>query len=585
MDVRTVPELIRYAVENHEKPDAFLVKREGRWEPVSLASVVARADALTAALRARGVGFGDRVVIIGESRLEWAIADMAILSIGAVTVPIYPTLPAGQIAPLLVDSGAVGAFASNKEQREKLESLRGEAPALRWIWCYGEEPLPAGAPGSATAAASAAAPPTAGGTGAPTAESAAGGAPTTTAATAPKPDDLATIIYTSGTTGVPKGVMLTHGNIAAESILSLSLLKLTTTDVYLSFLPLSHVFERCAGLYTMLYAGATIAYAESFDRMPLNLGEVRPTIILAVPRFYEKLLERAAEASSKAGFPKAQIFTWSKRVAVAWAQLHDAGRPVPIGLSLQHALAGRLVYSKLAQRLGGRVRLRISGGAALNREVADFFYGAGQPIFEGYGLTETSAAICISTFGRHRIGTVGPLMPEMEVRIADDGEVLVRGPVVTTGYWKRPEDTAAAIQNGWFHTGDIGEMGADGLLRITDRKKDLIVTSGGKKVAPQALEGKLKGSPRIAEALVLGEGRKYVAALIIPASGATREAIAKDVEQVNASLAQFEKIKRFELIPDDLTVENGYLTPSLKVKRKAVAERHRDVIARLFEGA
>jgi len=559
VDVRTIPDLIQNAFEMHRKPDAFLVKREGVWVPVSMAEVLARVRAVMGALRTRGVGRGDRVVLLAESSLEWALADMAIMSLGAITVPIYPTLPAYEIAPLLSDSGAVGAFVSTREQHEKLESARGKTSAVRWIWCYGEEPLPEG-------------------------EGELGLAPPT-GAEAPRPYDLASINYTSGTTGTPKGVMLTHDNLVAQARIALEAIPISEKDVYLSFLPLSHVLERGSGLYTMMAGGATIAYAESFERMAANLVEVRPTIIMAVPRFYEKVYSRAMDSAAGAGFPSATIFPWAARVAIQWAELRSAGRSVPPGLAVQHALASALVYSKLAKRLGGRVGLRISGGAPLGRETALFFYGAGQPIFEGYGLTETSSAICVNRFGDHRVGTVGPPFPEIQIRIAEDGEILVHGPIVMKGYWQRPKETAEALQDGWFHTGDIGAVDPDGHLRITDRKKDLIVTSIGKKIAPQPIEEALKASPRIVEALVLGDGKKYVGALIVPAKDTTREQVGEEVERVNAKLANYEKIRKFELIPDDLSVESGSLTPSLKVKRKTVAERHRDAIERIFAGA
>jgi len=559
VDVLTIPDLIQSAFETHRKPDAFLVKREGAWTPVSMADVLARVRAVMGALRTRGVRHGDRVVLLAESSLEWALADMAIMSLGAVTVPIYPTLPAYEIAPLLSDSGAIGAIASTKEQREKLQSALGKTSSVRWIWCYGEEPLPEG-------------------------EGMLGLAPPT-GEEAPRPGDLASINYTSGTTGTPKGVMLTHENLVAQARIALEAMPVTERDVYLSFLPLSHLLERGSGLYTMMSGGATIAYAESFERMAANLLEVRPTIIMAVPRFYEKVYSRAMDAAAAAGFPSSKIFPWAARVAIQWAELNSNRRAAPAGLALQHALAGALVYSKLAKRLGGRVHLRVSGGAPLGRETALFFYGAGQPIFEGYGLTETSSAICVNRFGDHRVGTVGPPFPEVQVRIADDGEILIHGPIVMKGYWQRPKETSEALQDGWFHTGDIGAIDSDSHLRITDRKKDLIVTSIGKKIAPQPIEEALKSSPRIVEALVLGDGKKYVGALIVPAKGVTREQVGEEVERVNGTLANYEKIRKFELIPDDLSVESGSLTPSLKVKRKKVAERHRDAIERIFAGA
>ena len=559
MDFATIPQLLQYALETHRKKDAFLVKRDGAWTPIAMETVMARVSALVAMLRDRGVKHGDRISILAETSLEWALADMAILTIGAVTVPIYPTLPGPQVAPLLVDSGATGLFVSSKAQREKVEAVRSEIPDVRWIWCFDVEPLPEG-----------------GGTG--VAAGAAGGP-------APGPDDLATIIYTSGTTGIPKGVMLTQANFVAQVRISLAAMNVGGTDVYLSFLPLSHVFERISGLYTMLCAGTTIAYAESIDKMPTNIGEVRPTILLAVPRFWEKLMARAIDANKAAGFPKAQIFQWAYRVAVRVAELRSSGHSIPPWLSLQHALADRLVYSKIAQRLGGRVRLRVSGSAALNREVALFFDGAGQPIFEGYGLSETASAATVNRFESHRVGTVGPALDGVEIRLAEDGEILLRGPNVMKGYWNRPQETKETLEGGWLHTGDIGVLDPDGHLRITDRKKDLIVTSGGKKIPPQMIEGALKGSPKIHEAVVVGDGKKFIAALIIPEGAATQAEIAAEVERINGSLAQFEKIKRFEVIPNELSVENGTLTPSLKVKRKVMAERYRETIERMFQGA
>jgi len=552
MDVRTAPDILRYAAEVRRKPDAFLVRREGRWVPVPIDSVAQRVSSMARLVRSRGIGKNDRVVILSESRLEWGMADLAVLSAGGVVVPIYPTLPANQIAPLLADSGAVAAFVSGAAQRAKLLEACAGRPPLRWIHSFDDDPWPPGVTGAVDPAVPL------------------------------NPDDLASIIYTSGTTGEPKGVMLTHGNIVSEVLSALQAMQLNADDTYLSFLPLSHIFERISGYYTMLYAGVTVAYAESFDALSRNLREVRPTIILAVPRLYEKILQRADDHAAAAGFPSAPLWRWARRVAMDWAACHVEGRPVPPLLDFQHTLASRLVFRKLVEGMGGRARMRISGGAALHRSVALFFYGCGLPIFEGYGLTETSSGISVNGFGKHKVGTVGPLFRGVEVKTIGDGELLVRGPMVMKGYWHNPEATAFALEGGWLHTGDIGGLDKDGFLMITDRKKDLLVTSGGKKVAPQPIESALKSTGRITEALLVGDGEKYVAALIVPAPGVTRDEVATEVARVNGSLAQFEQIKRFEFIPDDLTVESGMMTPSLKLKRKAVIDHHRDAVARLF---
>jgi long-chain acyl-CoA synthetase len=562
MDVKTIPDLLRHARETHRKSNAFLVRRAGAWVPISIETLAANAAAVGAWLRDQGIMPGDRVAILSESRYEWAVADLALLSMGAISVPLYATLPAGQIAPLLADAGVVGAFVSSTAQIEKLKLARAEGAALRFVWSFDAAGLPQGADAGA-----------------------AGSGGDFPRGPEPRGDDVATIIYTSGTTGMPKGVMLTHANIASEAVLSLRAMRVGPEDTYLSFLPLSHVFERCAGLYTMLYAGVTIAYAESLDSLPRDLRDVAPSVLMAVPRMYEKILARASDTAAGAGRFTRGIFDRAYRVAVASGELENEGRAIPPWLRLERAVFGSLVYKKIARGLGGRTKLRVSGGAPLQREVGLFYRGAGLPIYEGYGLTETSAAISVNTFTRHKVGTVGPLLEEIEVRIAPDGEVLVRGPVVMKGYWQKPKETAEAMEGGWFHTGDIGNFDPEGFLCITDRKKDLLVTSGGKKVAPQPIEAALKASPRIQEALVVGDGEKYVAALIVPAPGATREAIAEDVERVNGALAQFERIKRFELIPDDISVEKGLMTPSLKVKRKAVMDHHRDLVEKLFRGA
>jgi long-chain acyl-CoA synthetase len=583
MDVRTLPDILRYAREVHRKPDAFLVKREGRWTPVSIQTFGARVDALAAELRGRGVRRGDRIVVLSENRIEWAIVDFAVLSLGAITVPFYSTLPAGELAPLVADCTPCGAFVSTRLQKEKLKAAGRAAASLRWTWCFDEEPLPEGAGGGHAhggghGAATEAAPGVAAAPGASQGVAAAPGA-------SPDSDDVATIIYTSGTTGSMKGAMLTHRNIVSNVTSALGVLQIGPIDTHLSFLPLSHIFERTAGHFVMVYAGATIAYAETVLAVPQNLIEVRPNVLLAVPRFYEKILQLAMEAVEQAGGLKRQVFKWAHRVALDWARRDVVREPIPASLAFQHALARVLVYHQLTTRLGGRLRLRVAGGAALSRDVGLFFHGIGQTIHEGYGLTETSPVIAVNSFAHWRLGTVGRPLPGVDVRIAEDGEVLVRGALVMKGYWNRPEETALALEGGWFHTGDIGDIDADGYLRITDRKKDVIVTSGGKKIVPQPIELSLKESPQVAEAIIVGDGRKFASVLIAPKEGATREDIAREVDRVNAGLAQFEKLKKFALIPNDLSIENGHLTPTLKVKRRKVAERYRDLIEDLYREA
>ena len=564
MDVRTLPDILRYAREVHRKPDAFLVKRGARWTPVSIEAFGARVDALAAELRRRGVRRGDRVAVLSENRIEWAIADFAVLSLGAITVPFYSTLPAGELTPLIADCTPCGAFVSSRVQKDKLAAAGHPAEALKWVWCFDEEPLPEGAGAASGGEAS-------GGSAAPGA--------------APDADDVATIIYTSGTTGTMKGAMLTHRNIISDMMSALGVLQIGPVDTYLSFLPLSHIFERTGGHFVMIYAGATIAYAQSILSVPQDLLDVRPNVILAVPRFYEKILQLAMEAVEEAGGLKHQVFRWAHRVALDWARRDVVREPIPASLAFQHALASLLVYRKVTARLGGRLRLRIAGGAPLSRDVGLFFHGIGQTIYEGYGLTETSPIIAVNSFAHWRLGTVGRPLPGVEVRIAEDGEILVRGSLVMKGYWNRQEETDLALAAGWFHTGDIGDIDADGFLRITDRKKDVIVTSGGKKIVPQPIELALKEARQISEAIVVGDGRKFASVLIATAEGATREEIAREVDRVNAGLAQFEKLKKFAIIPNDLSIENGHLTPSLKVKRRKITERYRDLIEDLYREA
>jgi len=418
------------------------------------------------------------------------------------------------------------------------------------------------------------------------------------------PEDLATIIYTSGTTGEPKGVMLTHHNLASNMRAAAEALKISQDDVALSFLPLSHAFERMVS-YVYLFAGVTIIFAESFDTIARDMGRVRPTVLTGVPRVYEKLHARILDTANNAGGAKARMFRWALAAGLARAKAVLRGKtPGPL-TSVAAAIGDRLVFSTIREKLGGRLRFVASGSAPLADNVMEFFHALGIPIIEGYGLTETAPILTFNPLSAMRVGTVGRAIPGVELRIADDGEILARGPNIMTGYFNKPEATATALEGGWFHTGDIGQIDGEGYLSITDRKKDLLVTSGGKKIAPQPIEAVLKRSPLVAEAVLLGDRRKYAASLIVPEfkalerrlkdlgrpPGAREELVAREdvialyqeiIDALNRELSQYERIKRIALLPREFTVESGELTPTLKIKRKVVEEKWKEQIEGLY---
>jgi long-chain acyl-CoA synthetase len=423
-----------------------------------------------------------------------------------------------------------------------------------------------------------------------------------------QPNDLATIIYTSGTTGDPKGVMLTHNNIWSNVQGSIRVLPIAAGDECLSMLPLSHIFERMVG-YTVFQAGVVITYAESFEKVAQNLQEVKPTIVLSVPRLYEKVYARVLENALSGSGLKRKIFFWAKRAGEEWATYRLAGLPVPAGLAFQKRIADKLVFSKLQQRTGGRVKFFVSGGAPLSAEIAKFFFGAGLPIAEGYGLTETSPVLTINPLERLKLGTVGAAIAGVQLKIASDGEILAKGPNIMQGYFNQPEATREAIDTeGWFHTGDIGEIDGDGYLKITDRKKDLIKTAGGKYVAPQPIENRVKLNKFVANAVLLGDQRKFPIMLVVP-NFETLEQWAKErnlpfrsrAELITLpdaaarverevmgelrDLAKFEMPKKVLLLEHDFTIESGELTPTLKVKRRAVEHRYKERIDRAYAEA
>jgi len=593
MAAETLIGIFLEGVSTYRKPDQFMRRAAQGWESISAERALADVEALALGLRELGVAKGDRVALLSENRYEWPLTDLATLGLGAVTVPIYPTLTPQQVRYMVENSQAKVAVVSTAAQLEKMLAASAGLPLVTVVLL---EPGPerAGVISMATLLERGRA-----------ARERAPGA-FRDAAAAVRPDDLATIIYTSGTTGEPKGAMLRHSNVAFDVAACLEVVNLQPTDRCLSFLPLCHIFERMAGLYAMLARGVSIAYAESIDTVAANAVEVRPTILCGVPRFYEKVFARVMDNARAQPPVRRAIFHWGLEVGRARARAHFERRRLAPWTAFKAGIADRLVGAKVRARVGGNLRLCISGGAPLSPKVLEFFFAMGIPILEGYGLTETSPVICLNPPGKEKPGAVGPPIPGVELQIGGEGEILTRGPHVMMGYYHNPEATRAAIVDGWFHTGDIGHVDPDGYLVITDRLKDLLVTAGGKKVAPQPIEAKLKTSKWVSEAVLLGDRRPFVVCLVVPnLVNLQAEAKARDwransiaellerpdvralyqsvIDGVNADLARFEQIKHFALLDRELTQEAGELTPTLKVRRRIIMERNAPLIERLYD--
>jgi len=594
--VGTLTQIFFDSVEKFKLPNAYQVKHDGQYIPLSHADVLRRVRHIALGLASIGVERGARVGIMSENRPEWALADWACLCAGLTDVPIYPTLPAEQTVHPLNDSGAVALFVSTADQAKKAATVRSEYKTVRTIISF-VDAKPEGvdmtiaeleAKGAAL-------------------DSPAKAAEFKAAALTVQPDDLATLIYTSGTTGLPKGVMLTHDNISSNVKASQKKVPVTQGDVALSFLPLSHIFERM-GDYLFFSMGVSIAYAESIDTVPLNLSEVKPTFCMSVPRLFEKMYARVVENAVSGGAVKAKIFHWAVAVADRWADEVLAGRQPGAFLAWQYGVAQKLVFSKLKERTGGRLKYFVSGGAPLTPSINKFFYAAGLKILEGYGLTETSPVIAVNSEDAFRIGSVGKPVEGCEVKIAADGEILTRGPHVMKGYYNRPDATAECIDaDGWFYTGDIGVL-EDGFLRITDRKKDIIVTAGGKNIAPQPIENRIKTYKYVSQAVMLGDKRKFPSVLIVPnwdnlekwagikniiwterkqllEMPTIQAKMDKEVRSTLVGLASFESPKKIGLLEHDFTIERGELTPKMSVKRKVIDAQYKALIDSLYEGA
>jgi long-chain acyl-CoA synthetase len=559
----------------------------GQWQPISSDQIYQRVRVLSQKLLSWGTRKGDRIALIGENRWEWSVSDFAILAIGAVDVPIYPTLTGDQVAVLLRDAECRIAIVSTRQQFDKLNSVREQTNLERIVMM--DSPAPEGAIALSEILADA---------------DAAGSEHDSVFDALVRsvgPDDLATLIYTSGTTGEPKGVALTHGNFASNQNLAAVDFYFNSSDACISFLPLSHVTARALD-YVMFNYGAQVAYCSQFDKLPQAMKEIRPSVIVGVPRVFEKI-RQAVEEKSGASPIKKRLFAWALRVgARSTATVYAGRRPA----TLSWKLASRLVYSKVQEAFGGRVRIFISGGAPLGIDTARWFASVGIALWEGYGLTETSPVIALNTPMKQKMGAVGMPLTNVELKFAEDGELLVRGPSVFKGYWQKPEANAQCFDSeGWFRTGDIGHLDEDGFLFITDRKKELLKTSGGKLVAPQPIENKLKNSVLVAQAALVGDKHKFVSVLISPnfqsleawaqkhgVKTATREELVLDsrvtalygelICEVNNGLANFETLKRFRVVADEWTQESGVLTPSMKLKRRVITDRYADVIGEIY---
>ena len=559
-----------------------------QWQPISSDQIYQRVRALSEAFLGWGVQKGDRIALVGENRWEWAITDFATLAIGAVDVPIYPTLTGEQIASLVSDAACRVAVVSTRQQFDKLNAVRGNTQLERIVIMDSAGP-PEGAIAFSTLLAGA---DQRGNSRDPVFDA---------LVRAVEPKDLATLIYTSGTTGEPKGVALTHGNIAANQSCAAAEFDFNATDACISFLPLSHITARALD-YVMYLHGAQVAYCSKFDKLPQVMRQIRPTVIVGVPRVYEKI-RQAVEGRSAASAVKKTMLTWALTVGSRHSDtVYSAGQP----RSLAWKLANKLVYSKVREAFGGRVRIFVSGGAPLGIDTARWFSSVGIALWEGYGLTETSPVIALNTPLHQRMGSVGRPLPNIELKLAEDGELLVRGPSVFPGYWQKPAATAECFdQDGWFRTGDIAHLDSDGYLSITDRKKELLKTSGGKMVAPQPIENKLKNNVLVAQAALVGDKHKFISAILSPNFVALEEWAAHNgieaksraelvadsrvtalygdiVSEVNGGLANFETLKRFRVVADEWTQESGELTPSMKLKRRAINARYKSLIDALY---
>lgn len=588
----TLSQVLLETLRNYPKPNFMMFKKEGRYVPVSTDDFGRQVRHFCLGLKQLGLERGDKIALLSENSPEWVMADLANLCLGAITVPIYTSLVPEQIKYIVDDADAKAVVVSNEDQWKKIEAIKPSLAKVRHFIVFPDE-APEGALSLSQVREM----------GRKVDEQNPG--LFESLALAVRPDDEASLIYTSGTTGPPKGVILTHNNFLSNVKTVLEIIDISDKDTVLSFLPLSHVLERTV-TFAYVYRGCSIGYAESLETLAANLPEVRPHVMVAVPRVLEKFYARVMDTALGESALKKRIFFWALKTGREYGRRKLNQEQVPAGLERKRRLAHRLVFSKIIEKTGGRVRFFVSGGAPLSKDIAEFFYALGIVVLEGYGLTETSPVISVNTFENLRFGTVGKPIPGVDVMIAQDGEILTRGPNVMKGYYKKEAETKEALEGGWFHTGDIGHIDEDGFLVITDRKKDIIVTAGGKNIAPQPIENLLRMNSYISNAVVLGDRRRFVCALVVPdfekleqyarfhnisyrdrADLVRNEQVGNfikaEVDRATPNLASFEKIKRIALLDREFEIEKGEMTPSLKVKRSVVEGKYKSLIDSLYE--
>jgi len=590
--VNTLTEVFLHSVTSFPKPDCLLVKRNDAYAPISTEEFATRVRHFSLGLQDLGMAKGDKLVILSENRPEWTMTDFAALAAGGISVPIYTTVMAEAVKYIIDDSDASFVVFSNEFQWQKIDAVKRDLTKVRhFISFAGQAPagcltmdevvrrgreIDAARPGAFEERARAV-----------------------------RAEDEASIIYTSGTTGVPKGVILTHGNLVFNVKTAAAALEFNATDTVLSFLPLSHILERMV-TFAYVYKGCTIAYAESVEAVAQNLVEVRPHIMVSVPRIFEKIYAKVMDNVLAGSGLKRRIFFWGVKVGKEYGRRKLAGEKIGGGLSFRRNLAHKLVYIKIIEKTGGRVRFFVSGGAPLSKDIAEFFHALGIYIMEGYGLTETAPIISINTFEALRFGSVGKPVPGIEVKIAPDGEILTRGPHVMKGYYKKPEENREIFEDGWLKTGDIGRIDEDGFLIITDRKKDLIVTAGGKNIAPQPIENALKTNPYILNAVVIGDRKNFIGALIVPnfekleeyatfskipfanraeliASPQVVSFLKSEIDRATPNLASYERIKRIALLDRDFEIGEGEITATLKLRRSNIERKYRAAIEGMYK--